>query len=134
MAENIQLKQITPVKPKILDKERIFVYVPVATTTSAGIAQFDADDFSVNSGKISLAWPVKNMITSADPLARPSLTKVLDDEFVHTGNTTSITLNGKTYTNNTSEIKFNRANRDVFVRPDLVMLDNSDNDFVGLAN
>lgn len=130
MAENIQLKQITPVKPKVLDKERIFVYVPVATTTSAGIAQFDANDFSVNSGKISLAWPVQNMITSADPLARPSLTKVLDDEFVHTGNTTSITLNGKIYTNNTSEIKFNRADRNVFVRPDLVMLDNSDNDFV----
>lgn len=130
MAENIKLEQITPIKPKVLDRERVYVYVPIATTNSAGIAQFNAEDFAVVSGKVSLNWSMKDVVELADPLARPSLTKVIDDEFVHTGNTVTITHNGKTYSSNTSEIKFNRANRDAFARPDFVMLDNSNNDFV----
>ena len=71
MANNMFQEQITPDKPKILQQERIFVYVPKATTTTRGIASFDDTDFRLNNGKVYFK---KN-----DPRVVPSLIKILAD-------------------------------------------------------
>lgn len=58
MANNIFQQRIKPVVPKVLEKERIFVYVPKATTKDAGIAYYNPDDFTVsNLAKVSIIWP-----------------------------------------------------------------------------
>ena len=46
-ATNIIQQQIVPNKPKILTQERIYVYVPKATSTTPGIAAFRGRDFNV---------------------------------------------------------------------------------------
>jgi len=123
---NIFQQQITPRKPRVLAQERIFVYVPKASNTTAGIASFEQRDFAVNNGQVTLRWPFEMIIeTLADPIAQPSMTKVLSDEFVHTNDPVTITnpTTGVTYTSDTAEVKFNRDDRDAFARPDFVQLD-----------
>jgi hypothetical protein len=127
---NIFQQQVVPVKPRVLAQERVFVYVPTATTNQKGIASFETRDFRVNAGQVQLTWPMSQLVeTLADPIAQPSLTKVLPDEFVHTGNTSSLrnSITGQVYTSSTAEIKLRRDNLDATLRPELVML--SSNDF-----
>ena len=58
MANNIFQQRIKPVTPKVLENERIFVYVPKATTKEAGIAYYNPDDFTIsNLGQVSVKWP-----------------------------------------------------------------------------
>lgn len=131
MANNIFQQQITPIKPKVLEGERIYVYVPKATKDTPGIASFNKRDFGVNNGQVSLIWPEQMQIERlANPLNNISKIKLLADEFINTNNTVSVTNpeTGTVYNSNTAEVKFNRKNRDAFTRPDFVMLD-SNSDF-----
>lgn len=57
MAGNILQGAITPVKPKVLEKENIFVYVEEASTSVKGIASYNADDFAVSAGRVRIKWP-----------------------------------------------------------------------------
>lgn len=58
MANNIFQQRIKPVAPKVLENERVFVYVPKATTQNAGIAYYNPADFTVsNLGQVSVIWP-----------------------------------------------------------------------------
>ena len=133
MAINNMQQVVVPQKPKVIANERIFVYMPDASKDSKGIATYDERDFNVSNGKVSLKWPIKTLIEDlADPVNRPSLTKVLPDEFIKT-NTIVKLINPYTldeYESTTAEIKLNREHRDPFLKPDLVMLD--DNDFIRL--
>ena len=55
---DIQQTKIRPLVPKVLEGERVFVYVHKASTTKAGIAQFDKDDFTVDSAsRVKVKWP-----------------------------------------------------------------------------
>ena len=127
---NIFQQQITPEKPKVLGEERIYVYIPVAGNNTKGIAAFNSRDFQVNKeGQVSLRWPMEMMVESlANPIDRPSLIKVLGDEFLQTNNIITITnpITQATYSTNSAELKLNRENRMAFNRPDLVMLDSND--------
>ena len=128
MANNIFQQQITPIKPKVLESERIYVYVPTATKTTKGAASFNERDFGVNNGHVSLIWSEQLLVEQlSNPLNQVSNIKVLADEFVNTNNVASITnpITGITYNSNTAEVMLNRKNRDAFVRPDFVMLDNA---------
>lgn len=122
MAGNAQLTSITPVKPKVIENEQIHVYVPIATTTSTGIASFDSKEFNVNKGHVSLKYSLSKIVELADPLTRPSLIKLLDDEFEYTGETS--TLEGIEST--TAEVRLKRTKLDALERPELVMLDKND--------
>ena len=51
---NIFQQTIEANTPKILAKEQIYVYVPQATSTTAGIASYDNDTFIVTAGKVSV--------------------------------------------------------------------------------
>ena len=126
MANNIFQNQITPVKPKVLESERIYVYVPTATKDIQGVASFNERDFGVNNGHVSLLWPEQMLVEKlANPLNNVSTIKVLADEFVNTNKSASIThpTTGVTYVSNTAEVALNRKNRDAFSRPDFIMLD-----------
>ena len=128
MATNIFQQRIVPVVPKVLSNERVYVYVPKATKNTPGIASFVERDFNVDDGKASLIWPMQMDVEQlADPTLNISRIKVLDDEFESTGNEASVTnpLTGTKYTSRTAEVQLNRKNRNAFVRPDLVMLDNT---------
>lgn len=129
MANNIFQQQITPIKPKVLETERIFVYVPTATKNIQGIASFNERDFGVNNGQVSLIWPEKMLIEQlANPLNNVGSIKVLSDEFINTNNVASVInpVTGAKYDSYTAEVRFNRKNRNAFNRPDFVMLDKSD--------
>lgn len=126
MSTNLR-QQVVPEKPKVLSEERIYVYAPIATNASKGIASFETRDFALASGRVKLRWPMEMMVEQlADPTARPSLTKVLSDEFEKT--TTVVKLinpvTGVEYESATAEIKLNRKNRNALIRPELVMLGN----------
>lgn len=128
MANNIFQQQITPIKPKVLESERIYVYVPTATKDIQGVASYNTRDFGVNNGHVSLMWPKQMLVEKlSNPLTQVSNIKVLADEFVNTNNVASITnpITGVTYNSNTAEVMLNRRNRNAFVRPDFVMLDNA---------
>jgi len=138
---NIFQQQINPVKPKILANERIFVYVPNATNASKGIASFNGRDFGVADGHVSLRWPMEMIIEQlGDPLSNPAMIKLLgtststdnpgpgpdvDKEFVHTGRTVMLRnpVTGGFYASDKAEVKLKRDDRDAFLRPDLVQLD-----------
>ena len=131
--QNIFQRRITPNKPKILQEERIFVYVPQASSTSKGIANFIDKDFVVNAGEVSLKWPMDLQIERlSDPLNVISRVKLLQDEFEKTGNTAALTnpITGVKYNSDTAELKLKRTNRNAFNRPDLVMLDSSEFDAI----
>lgn len=120
---------IVPDKPKILESERVFVYVPKATNTTPGIAKFDNSDFNTNNANVSLKWPIKMQIESlSDPLDTISRVKLLADEFEHTNKIVSITnpVTRDKYSSSLAELQLNRKNRNAFIRPDLVMLSNND--------
>lgn len=129
MNKNIFQQQVVPVKPKVLENERIFVYVPAGGNNNKGILSVDTRDFAAPNGHVSLRWPVEMMIKDlADPTIRPSYVKVLPDEFIKTNETSTLTnpITGVSYQSTKAEIKLNRANRNAFLRPELVMLKNSD--------
>lgn len=128
MANNIFQQQITPIKPKVLESERIYVYVPTATKDIQGVASYNTRDFGVNNGHVSLMWPKQLLVEQlSNPLTQVSNIKVLADEFVNTNNVASVTnpITGVTYKSNTAEVMLNRKNRDAFIRPDFVMLDDT---------
>lgn len=131
--QNIFQQRIRPVLPRILQNERVFVYVPTASTNSAGIASFAEDDFSVTTeGKVTLKWPMSLQIennTVNDPLQTMARTKFNSDEFVHTNEVVSIThpLTKKTYSNTKASLKFKRTDQNLFNKPGFIMVD--DNDF-----
>ena len=57
LQNNIFQNRVQPVKPAILEEERVFVYVPKASANTPGIASFKSDDFTVSSnGEVELKW------------------------------------------------------------------------------
>lgn len=134
---NIFQRQITPVKPKILEAAEIYVYVPTADADGKGLASFNQRDFSSPDGHVSLKWPMRMMVEDlADPLLRPSLVKVLEGEFEHTNQATVLEnpVTKQSYTTNTTEIKLKRENLDALARPELVMLNAQDFEAVQVNN
>ena len=73
-------KSITPDKPRVLAEEQIYVYVPMATSTNAGIASYNRDQFDIIGSEVSLKWPAESF--TQGPNETPSIVKVLDNEFV----------------------------------------------------
>ena len=65
---NIFQEQITAEKPKGLAEQRVYVYVPRATSDTPGIASFDSKYFALNAGHVDMK------IT--DPTEMPSLIKI----------------------------------------------------------
>lgn len=125
MSKNIFQRQVVPDKPKVLANERIYVYMPSAAGGKKGLASFNDRDFSTVDGHVSLKWPTELLVeTLADPTVRPSLTKVLPDEFVKTGTQVTLThpVTGVQYKSNTAEIRLNRNLRDAQAKPDLIMV------------
>lgn len=86
MAGNIFQQRITPVKPKIIETQQIFVYVEEATNDKAGIASFDKDHFIVNNGKVELA----TLKLSSTPFDKPSLIQLDKNDFKVTNKITSV--------------------------------------------
>ena len=86
MAGNILQRSITPVKPKVLDKERIFVYVEEASNNTKGIASFNSNHFLVNAGNVIL----NTRYLSEAPFDRASLIKLDEDDFKLSNDTTQI--------------------------------------------
>lgn len=72
---NIFQETITPDKPKVLDGERVYVYVPRATLDTPGIASYDKDDFVLNNGKVHLLKDIDEEIAkhNIDPDAHKNL-------------------------------------------------------------
>lgn len=129
MTRDIYQQQIVPDKPRILDQERIYVYMPSATASTKGLAAFNTRDFIAPDGYVSLRWPMEMLIERlANPALRPSYIKVLGDEFVNTNNPVSIThpTTSTRYISTTAEMAINRKLRTALTRPDLVMLDADD--------
>lgn len=130
--QNIFQQRIRPVLPRILQEERVFVYVPKASGTSAGIAYFPDEEFTVApDGKVTLKWPMKMQIennTVNDPLQTMARVKVNNDEFVHTDEQVVIThpTTGQRYTNTKAAIKLKRTAQDNFVKPGFMMVDQND--------
>ena len=130
--QNIFQQRIRPVLPRILQEERVFVYVPKASGTSAGIAYFPDEEFTVApDGKVTLKWPMKMQIennTVNDPLQTMARVKVNEDEFVHTDEQVVIThpTTGQQYTNTKAAIKLKRTAQDNFVKPGFMMVDQND--------
>lgn len=118
---NIFQKSITPDMPRVLEGEQIYVYVPQATSTNAGIASYKNADFKVDDGKVSLRWPIQSI--TQGPLANPSLIKVRDTEFEYTNANIDLQYEGNIITSTISEIQIKRDLRDAYSKPDLVMLD-----------
>lgn len=129
---NIFQQRIRPVLPRILQNERVFVYVPKASSTTAGIAYFPNEEFTVgNDGEVTLKWPMRMQIennTVNDPLQTMARVKVNEDEFVHTDEQVVIThpTTGKQYTNTKAAIKLKRTAQDNFVKPGFMMVDQND--------
>lgn len=130
--QNIFQQRIRPVLPRILQEERVFVYVPKASGTSAGIAYFPDEEFTVApDGEVTLKWPMKMQIennTVNDPLQTMARVKVNEDEFVHTDEQVVIThpTTGQRYTNTKAAIKLKRTAQDNFVKPGFMMVDQND--------
>jgi len=125
MTKNIFQQQVTPEKPKVLSEERIYVYLPPASETKKGLASFGSKDFIAPVGEVKLRWPMDMMVQQlADPIIRPSMVKVLEDEFKNTLVTSKLIhpVTGIEYDSVTAEIKLNRENRNALDRPELVML------------
>lgn len=59
---NIFQKAITPDMPRVLEGEQIYVYVPRATSTNAGIASYNRDHFDVIGSEVSLKWPAEYFV------------------------------------------------------------------------
>ena len=72
---NVFQQQITPVKPKVLSKERVFVYVPRASGTTEGIASYNPNDFNVNNGQVT--------IKRNNPFDTETVVKIDDKDFLY---------------------------------------------------
>lgn len=83
MANNIFQTRLEPEKPKILSSERIYVYVPNATTRQAGIASYDSDYFTVDA----------NSKISVKPHTFTMLDNFKDNEFNVDQNTDEVSIN-----------------------------------------
>ena len=80
MAGNILQESLTPIKPKVLADERIFVYVPTASTSDKGIASFDATHFKINNGAVTMK--VNNPFEIASLIKLSALEFEQEDETV----------------------------------------------------
>ncbi len=118
---NIFQKAITPDMPRVLEGEQIYVYVPQATSTNAGIASYTNSDFKVNDGVVSLRWPVESF--AQGPIETPSIVKVLDNEFEYTGNLVELVSDNSRLASNKLEVRLKRDLRDAYEQPELVLLD-----------
>lgn len=114
-------KSITPDKPRVLAEEQIYVYVPVATSTNAGIASYDRDQFDVIGSEVSLKWPAESF--AQGPIETPSVVKVLDNEFEYTGNLVDLISGNSKISSDKLEVQLKRILRDAYERPELIMLD-----------
>lgn len=98
---NIFQESITPDKPKVLEGERVYVYVPRATLDTPGIASYDSKDFILNNGKVHLAKDIDEEIEkhNINPNAHKEVfnTKV-DKRAVYSNNhwTSNVTNDGIT--------------------------------------
>ena len=72
---NIFQQLIKPVTPKVLAEERVYVYVPQASTKTKGIASYDDSQFQLDNGHVK--------IKLNDPTTTPSLVQVDKDDFVY---------------------------------------------------
>lgn len=86
MGNNIIQESITPVKPKVLEKERVFVYVEEASDKVKGIASFDYDHFLTNKGNVKLNIEY----FSEAPFDRFSLLKLDRNDFLFNNRVTQI--------------------------------------------
>lgn len=75
MPNNIYQNSIRPVTPRVLNSERITVYVPEASNTTKGIANY-TDDFIVLQGTVKL-----NTTKYNDPFNKLSFVKLNSDDF-----------------------------------------------------
>ena len=82
MADNIYQTGVIPVKPQVLAKERVYVYVEEASNTKKGIALFDPTHFKVLKGEVKL----DTARLSNDPFNEYSLVKLDKDDFIKTAN------------------------------------------------
>ena len=114
-------KSITPDKPRVLAEEQIYVYVPMATSTNAGIASYNRDQFDIIGSEVSLKWPAKSFVQG--PIETPSIVKVLDNEFEYTGNIVDLISGNSKISSDKLEVQLKRILRDAYERPELVMLD-----------
>lgn len=118
---NIFQKSITPDKPRVLAEEQIYVYVPMATSTNAGIASYNRDQFDIIGSEVSLKWPTESF--AQGPIETPSIIKVLDNEFEYTGNIVDLISGNNKISSDKLEVQLKRILRDAYERPELVMLD-----------
>ena len=114
-------KSITPDKPRVLAEEQIYVYVPMATSTNAGIASYNRDQFDIIGSEVSLKWPAESF--TQGPIETPSIIKVLDNEFEYTGNIIDLISGNNKISSDKLEVQLKRILRDAYERPELVMLD-----------
>lgn len=114
-------KSITPDKPRVLAEEQIYVYVPMATSTNAGIASYNRDQFDIIGSEVSLKWPAESF--TQGPIETPSIVKVLDNEFEYTGNIVDLISGNNKISSDKLEVQLKRILRDAYERPELVMLD-----------
>ena len=114
-------KSITPDKPRVLAEEQIYVYVPMATSTNAGIASYNRDQFDIIGSEVSLKWPAESF--AQGPIETPSIVKVLDNEFEYTGNLIDLISGNSKISSDKLEVQLKRILRDAYERPELVMLD-----------
>ena len=114
-------KSITPDKPRVLAEEQIYVYVPMATSTNAGIASYNRDQFDIIGSEVSLKWPAESFVQG--PIETPSIVKVLDNEFEYTGNLVDLVSGNSKISSDKLEVQLKRILRDAYERPELVMLD-----------
>ena len=114
-------KSITPDKPRVLAEEQIYVYVPMATSTNAGIASYNRDQFDIIGSEVSLKWPTESF--TQGPIETPSIVKVLDNEFEYTGNLVDLISGNNKISSDKLEVQLKRILRDAYERPELVMLD-----------
>ena len=103
-------KSITPDKPRVLAEEQIYVYVPMATSTNAGIASYNRDQFDIIGSEVSLKWPTESF--TQGPIETPSIIKVLDNEFEYTGNLVDLISGNNKISSDKLEVQLKRILRD----------------------
>jgi hypothetical protein len=124
MAQNIiNQESLVPEVPTNVDSQQLYVYVPKATNTGVvGTIAFSAIDFYIDpaTGQLRSNSSTEALYLSSDPINKLSLVKVMSDEFVYNDNDPN-GIGHEHY-----EVKFNRDDRDVFTRPDFIMIDTDD--------
>lgn len=132
MKKNIFQIKTKPVAPGILRDERLFVYVPKATSDNAGVASFPTEEFTVdNKGEVNLKWDFKLQIENDsinNPIKSISRVKLQDNEFVNTKDLAIVRhpITGQLYSNKSSSVKLKRTDQNLYNKPGLIMVDNED--------